>query len=218
MDATHQTGIEEIQAFHAAHQDEIVARLSDFRRTWSKGTDEDVFAELVFCILTPQSRARTCWLAVQRLQEEGLLIEGAPGRIREELTGVRFNKRKAAYIVEARERFTMNGQIVIRRQIGRLDQARARGWLVKNVKGLGWKEASHFLRNIGRGEDLAILDRHVLRNLVSLGVIEDMPNTLSGKRYLDIEDNMRAFARAAGIPVSHLDLVFWSKETGEIFK
>jgi N-glycosylase/DNA lyase len=35
--------------------------------------------------------------------------------------------------------------------------------------GIGMKEASHFLRNIGY-KHLAIIDRHILRNLVYCGV------------------------------------------------
>ena len=61
-----------------------------------------------------------------------------------------------------------------------------RAWLVREVKGLGWKEASHFLRNIGF-RDLAILDRHILRNLRRHGVIRTIPASLPEKRYLAIE-------------------------------
>ncbi|GAJ17855.1 unnamed protein product, partial [marine sediment metagenome] len=30
-----------------------------------------------------------------------------------------------------------------------IDEIKLREWVVKNFKGLGYKEASHFLRNIG---------------------------------------------------------------------
>ncbi len=94
----------------------------------------------------------------------------------------------------------------------------AREWLVNGVKGIGYKEASHFLRNIGFGEELAILDRHILRNLKELGVIHEIPLSLSKKKYFEIEKKMKEFSRSVNIPMSHLDLVFWYKETGEIFK
>ena len=89
---------------------------------------------------------------------------------------------------------------------------------MKNLTGLGYKEAGHFLRNIGFGERIAILDRHILKNLYSLGVIEEIPASLSGKKYLDIEKKMADFSKEMHIPLSHLDLLLWSKETGEIFK
>ena len=90
--------------------------------------------------------------------------------------------------------------------------------MVQNVKGIGYKEASHFLRNIGFEQNLAILDRHILKNLKFIGVIEEVPNSLSKRRYFDIEKRMMEFSKAAQIPMSHLDLVMWYKETGEIFK
>jgi N-glycosylase/DNA lyase len=83
---------------------------------------------------------------------------------------------------------------------------------------MGYKEASHFLRNIGFADDLAILDRHILKNLKIFGIIEEIPKSLSKKKYLEIEEKMRNLANEVNIPLSHLDLLFWSKETGEIFK
>jgi N-glycosylase/DNA lyase len=88
---------------------------------------------------------------------------------------------------------------------------------VRNVRGLGWKEASHFLRNIG-WHDLAILDRHILRNLVRHGVLRSVPATLTRSRYLAIERKFRQFAGAVGISMDELDLLFWSRATGEILK
>ncbi|MDM7912425.1 MAG: DNA lyase, partial [Methanotrichaceae archaeon] len=82
----------------------------------------------------------------------------------------------------------------------------------------GYKEASHFLRNIGLGGDLAILDRHILKNLALLGVIDGIPASPSKKMYLEIESKMIEFSRKAKIPMSHLDLLLWYKEAGEIFK
>ena len=89
---------------------------------------------------------------------------------------------------------------------------------MKNIKGLGYKEASHFLRNIGRGEDLAILDRHILKNLALLGVIDEVPSSPTKRLYLEIEEKMAAFSRQTNIPMGHLDLLLWYKEAGEVFK
>src|SRR5438445_10756870 len=93
-----------------------------------------------------------------------------------------------------------------------------REWLVENVKGFGYQEASHFLRNIGLGEGFAILDRHILRNLNRLGVIPEIPPTITKKRYLEIEEKLRRFAAEIGIPFADRELLVWSRETGWIFK
>jgi N-glycosylase/DNA lyase len=211
--------IEEIVAFHQIQKEKIESRLADFRRIWAEGSDRDLFAELAFCILTPQSRARTCWPAIERLRCGDLLFVGTADEILDELKNVRFKERKASYIVSARKQFTKDGHLSIRSTLeGFSDPIALREWLVENVMGLGYKEAGHFLRNVGLGEDLAILDRHILKNLVLLGVIDEIPKSLTKKRYLDIEERMIAFSKKTEIPMGHLDMVLWSKETGEIFK
>jgi N-glycosylase/DNA lyase len=93
-----------------------------------------------------------------------------------------------------------------------------RDWLVRNIKGIGYKEASHFLRNIGFGGRLAILDVHILRNLVKFGVLREIPKSLSRGKYIELERKAGRFADKAGIPMDHLDLLFWSEQTGMIFK
>ena len=93
-----------------------------------------------------------------------------------------------------------------------------REWVVSNVKGMGYKEASHFLRNIGMGEDMAILDRHVLKSMKILGIIDAIPKNINKRDYLEMEKKLRDFSERIKIPLSHLDLLFWSKETGELFK
>jgi N-glycosylase/DNA lyase len=122
-------------------------------------------------------------------------------------------------VVLARQQFSRNGRISIKPLIKSFrDVFEARQWLVTNVKGLGFKEASHFLRNIGFGEKIAILDRHILKNLKKAGVINQVPASITKNMYLSIEEKMRAFANKIKIPLSHLDLLFWCNETGEIFK
>jgi N-glycosylase/DNA lyase len=92
-----------------------------------------------------------------------------------------------------------------------------RDWLVENVDGLGLKEASHFLRNTGVFGH-AILDRHVLKNLVKMGVISEIPKSLGRKNYLVIEEKFKRYAAESGFSVEELDLLFWSDETGFVFK
>ncbi|MBI4175854.1 MAG: DNA lyase, partial [Candidatus Aenigmarchaeota archaeon] len=78
-------------------------------------------------------------------------------------------------------------------------------------------EASHFLRNVGF-TDLAILDRHIMRNLVRYNAIKEVPKSLTRKKYYYIENRMKSFCARVGIPMDELDLLFWSEETGEVFK
>jgi N-glycosylase/DNA lyase len=197
---------------------DIKRRLLQFREVW-KEPEERIFAELVFCFCTPQSNARYCDMAVTGMLRTGILFRGDSEMINRHLLGkVRFHNNKSRYIVGARDMFSRGGEFSIKGRLMHNDPHKTRDWLVQSVKGIGYKEASHFLRNIGLGESIAILDRHILRNLLKYGVIEEIPKSLTRKRYLEIEKRMKAFSEGLGIPMAELDLLFWSEETGEIFK
>jgi N-glycosylase/DNA lyase len=207
-----------LQALYQERKEAIQKRLEEFRRVM-QWRDEDVFAELSFCLLTPQSSAKVCWEAVTSLKQKTLLLKGRPPELEPYLRSVRFGESKAKYIVEARNLFMRDNGLQLKSRISSFyNPFELREWLVENVRGLGYKEASHFLRNIGLGEAFAILDRHILRNLNRFGVIPEIPATITKKRYLEIEEKLRRFATEIGIPLADLDLLFWSRETGWIFK
>ena len=213
-----QSAIPALQALYQERKEAIHNRLAEFRQvmTWK---DEEVFGELCFCLLTPQSSAKVCWEAVTSLKQRTLLLKGQPPELEPYLRSVRFSDSKAKYIVEARTMFSNEGKMQLKSRISSFyNPFELREWLVENVKGLGYKEASHFLRNIGLGEGFAILDRHILRNLNQLNVITEIPTSITKKRYLEIEEKLRRFSAEIGIPMADLDLLFWSKETGWIFK
>lgn len=210
--------ISDLKALYKSKKKVIKERLKEFRET-SKESDERIFAELCFCICTPQSRAKSAWFnAIHPLMNSGKLRTCSKSELMNCLkkSGVRFHRTKAGYIVLARRLFGRKG---VKLKLYEFENVfELRDFLVKNVKGLGLKEASHFLRNIGLGEGLAILDRHILRNLVRLGVIDEMPNSLTRKGYLEIEENVKKFSERIKIPMDELDLLLWFKETGEVFK
>ena len=190
---------------------DIRKRLKEFDKLRKKG-EKEIFSELAFCIFTPGSKAVNCDKAVKQLRNSGLLFNGTKSKVSSAIKGmVRFHNNKANYLVAARKSFTKN-------EIIRKSAFQAREWLVKNIKGIGYKEASHFLRNIGLGENIAILDRHILNNLKKYKIINKIPIPVDRKNYLNIEEKMRKFSKSIKIPLSELDLLFWSKETGFIFK
>ena len=91
-----------------------------------------------------------------------------------------------------------------------------RDWLVKNIKGLGMKEASHFLRNIGFN-DVAIIDFHIVDLLVAEGILKK-PKTITAKIYLEIEKALRFIANELDMGLGELDLYLWYLETGKVLK
>ena len=200
-------------------REEVVERLSEFREIWESRDEHSALLELLFCILTPQSKAQVCWGAIEDMSCSDVLLKGDYDLVLGAVSMVRFKYKKARYLIEARERFMKNGNIELLSFLEGLgDPIIARSYLVENIKGLGYKEASHFLRNIGLGRDLTILDRHILRTLLKAGVIEEMPASLTDRRYLEIEGRMKEFSEKIDIPVEHLDVVIWYRSTGSIFK
>ncbi len=193
-------------------------RLSHFERV-GKSSPQALFEELAFCILTPQSKAFSCDQAVRELKRSGFLLGGKLDEVRAILAKkTRFHNKKAVFLILAREKFSKDGFASLHALTFSGSEKQAREALLKEVKGIGWKEASHYLRNVGRGEEIAILDRHILKNLVKHKAIGRLPKSLTKKRYLEIEKRMEKFCRWEGIPMAHLDLLFWAQETGKIFK
>ena len=214
-----QQRIRQLQKIYRAKKKEITCRLGEFSECLKEKDEIGIFSELAFCLLTPQSKAQCCWNAIRTIDRQNLLLSGTEDDIKGTLRRVRFHNKKARYVVGAREQFRNNKGLAIKTVLKNFsDVYECREWLVKNIAGLGYKEASHFLRNIGIGNNIAILDRHILRNLVQFSVIREIPPSLGKAQYLQIEGKMSAFAREIRIPLAHLDLLLWYKETGEIFK
>lgn len=210
----------ELEKIYFEKKEDIKKRLEEFKTVWREGDNRDIHVELSFCILTPQSKAKNAWQAITTLRDNGLLFQGSADEIVEYLNIVRFKNNKAKYLVELREQMKdENGELITKDFFEKFETpANAREWIVKNIKGMAYKEAGHFLRNVGFGEEVAILDRHILRNLVRLEVIDEIPKTITPKLYLAIENKMKEYCKNVGIPMDELDLLLWYIEAGEIFK
>ena len=189
----------------------VSSRINEFQKL-GQSASEEIFKELCFCILTANYSAEG-GIRIQKRIGDGFLTlpkEELEARLRE--YGHRFPKTRARYIVEAREYAHSIKQILA----GFKDGKSAREWLVENVKGLGMKEASHFLRNIGYS-DVAIIDFHIIDLLVREGLIQ-RPKTLTKRRYLKIESVLEGLAKRAGLSLGELDLYLWYLETGNVLK
>jgi len=189
----------------------VKKRISEFKKL-KRGTSREIFKELCFCILCANYSAERS-IKIQRKIDEGFLDLSEPQLTRKlKEMGHRFPKTRASYIISARKHSDSIKNIVESIK----DPKELRDWLVKNIPGIGLKEASHFLRNIGHTE-LAILDFHILNLLDRHGIIEK-PKTLTKSRYLQIEDKMREIAKRVGLNMAELDLYLWYMETGKILK
>ncbi|MEM4168631.1 MAG: N-glycosylase/DNA lyase [Thermoproteota archaeon] len=189
----------------------VLKRLRQFEE--ARASRERIFSELCFCILTANCSAE----GGLRVQEE--IGEGFLKLSRSQLSrklrslGYRYPNTRAKYIVEARKRCEDVLRII--NEDG--DPTRVRRWLADNVPGIGFKEASHFLRNIGF-KNLAIIDKHVLRVLHRYGYVESIPQTLSRAKYLEIEKVLSKIAGELNMTLAELDLYLWYMDTGRILK
>ena len=211
--------IENIRATHRERAPVIRQRLAEFREVWQSGSDARLWEELVFCIFTAGASARMGLRAVEAVKP--LLLEGAREEMAERLRGVhRYPVARSGYIVVTREHLESDCGLRLHERLSSFtDPLGRRDWLAKErgIKGLGYKEASHFLRNIGLS-GYAILDKHILRCLAELDVIESPGPPATRAKYLEIEERLRGFAHDMQIDFDELDLVLWSMKTGEILK
>ncbi len=210
--------VKEILLTHAERQDEIRERLLEFRRIWQTGSDLRLWEEMVFCFFTGGCSAKMGLRSVEAVRT--YLVDGGQESLAAALTGVhRFPNARARYIVYSRNYLNEVCGMRIRDELESRDHLERRDWLArdKGIKGLAYKEASHFLRNIGlRG--YAILDKHVLNCLAELKVISDPRPPKSRDEYLSVEKELIKFAGRLRIDFDEMDLLLWSMKTGEILK
>jgi N-glycosylase/DNA lyase len=211
--------IEKIKTAHSERREEILRRLSEFEAVWQTGTDERLWEEMVFCFFTGGCSARMGIRSVDAVRP--ILLSGNHAELADALRGKhRYPNARAGYIVASREFLREHCNLELRKKLQSFDDdLERRDWLVKEkrIKGLGYKEASHYLRNIGF-KGYAILDKHILRSLAELEIIDDPKPPNTRLKYLTIEEKLKNLARIARIDFDELDLVLWSLKTGEILK
>jgi N-glycosylase/DNA lyase len=211
--------IAKIRAAYRARREEIRARLRDFEEVWRTADDARLWEEMVYCIFTAGASARMGLGSVEAVRP--LLASGTHEELAAALSGRhRYPNSRSGYIVVTREYLEGDCQLRLRERLSSFgDAVERRDWLARSrgIKGLGYKESSHFLRNVGlRG--YAILDKHILRCLFEVGVLDSPQPPATRARYLATESRLRDFARDVSIDFDELDLVLWSMKTGEILK
>ena len=203
--------INKIESFKVSEISHLVnSRIKEFKKLNKKSNDE-LFEELCFCILTANFNAEKC-IRIQKEIGNGFLTlsEDELSKKLVEL-GHRFPNARARYISDS-----VKYKDSLKEIIYSFTGEELREWLVKNIKGLGYKEVSHFLRNVGF-DDYAIIDFHIIDVLVTYNLIE-RPKTLTKRKYLEIESTLRDIAKETNLTLAELDLYLWYIETGKILK
>ena len=176
----------------------------------NKKSSEEWFSELCFCLLTANWKAKE---SIQIQQELGtnrfceMNHEKLSDFFKEK--GHRFWNQRAERICQARKYINIKNILI--------NQKDPRDWLVKNIKGLGYKESSHFLRNVGY-DNYSILDRHIIRIMYDYNIIKEIPKSLTKKRYFELEDKLKELAKISNLTLSELDMYLWYLKTGKVLK
>ncbi|MCI4352705.1 MAG: hypothetical protein L3K14_04875 [Thermoplasmata archaeon] len=190
----------------------------------ARNCERELWHQLCLCILSTVTRAESVAACVQNLDKIGILdrlarspaqvsVRGLHHELAEHNSACRFPRQKAERLKGAALFFYGGGEALtvlgfLRRFPASIDARRA---LVEHVPGLGMKEASHFLRNIGHGADLAVIDVHVRRFLAEAGAV-DRAITLSSSSgsYCVMEEVLLTIAFRTGLELGALDLAIWS--------
>jgi N-glycosylase/DNA lyase len=196
---------------HSDIKDVVDSRIHAFEQFKGQSMDE-IFKELCFCIMTANCGAEKCMEIHEGICDGFLHLskERLSDRFKE--LGYRFPNIRSDYIVEAREYKEILHQMLNSNG----EEEEVREWVVKNIKGLGYKEASHFLRNIGY-KNYAIIDFHIVDVLSKYNLIEK-PKTMTKKKYFEMEQLLKTIGNRLHLNMAELDLYLWYLETGKVLK
>ncbi len=191
---------------------EIDKKLREFKKIRIEGNKNKIFSELCFCILTANWQAEKSITIQKEIEKE--FINSRKEKLRKilKIKKHRFWPQRAERVVMAR-RYKERIYNLIKEE---KDEKVIRNWIAENIMGLGMKESSHFLRNIGY-TNVAIVDFHIIDLLVKEKLIQE-PKTITEKKYLEIENLLRGLSEKVNLSLGELDLYLWYIETGKILK
>lgn len=206
--------IQKIQELKNNIQPVVENRLLDFKKNISKNDDE-FFVELSFCIIVANNSIENGLRAYNSIGLDFLKLSEKELKEKLRNTSRRFYNKRAEYIISARDKKDELAENINKLKNNKIDEKDFREWLVKNIKGFGYKEASHYMRNLGFF-NFAILDRHILKFLYKEGIISELPKSLNRKKYLEIENILLGLSKQLNITMAELDVYLFYIDSGRI--
>jgi N-glycosylase/DNA lyase len=189
----------------------IINRLNDFQNI-EAGL---IFYEFCFCIMTPQTSAKNAWQVQNKLIEKDFLNTkfNPKSILTDKKHYIRFHNTKSQRLLNAIDYKKRLDEILS----SNINQYEKRNIIKSEFIGIGMKEASHFLRNIGY-KKFAIIDRHILKMLYLCEVLNDTTPPKNDEQYLEIEQKIIDFSAKIDIDMDILDLLFFAHSNGEVMK
>jgi N-glycosylase/DNA lyase len=197
------------------------------RPVWQDLSEDRVFREVAASILGSRVSFEMALAATDRLAEEGLLqFRGDQSdyllRVEEALCQplsypawercrrYGFPRTRSRALASTAAAFYADGGTIKGWLARSPDSRSARRGMVEKAAGIGPKQASMVLRNIGFCDRLAILDSHLMRFMRLRGIGDPGPlrvSTLEG--YEKAEHSFLNYARRSGWPPAVLDQAVW---------
>lgn len=202
-----------------------------YTSSWWRLSEADLLFELIACILGSRVSYEVALAAVNEIKKAGLVehpsqryclndyenavfqILSSPLHNSAWPSGRRrypFPRSKANYISRTVRAIYSNGGSLRRELEESKTTQEARRSIICTAVGIGPKQASLFLRNIGFTDEVAILDSHVLRYMHMSGLIEKAIKTVSTLRAYEMhESTLLQYAFSTGRSLGNLDLAIW---------
>lgn len=203
----------ELLELYELRGEEIRNQLLEFKETLQKADDLGIFHELSFCILSSGVGPQIAGQCMRAIGEK--LGNGEEDELLGHIETIhKYAENASRYIVFTREYLKKEHGFLLKSLVSSFeDRVERRDFFAKNpgIKGLGYMQASHFLRNLGFS-GYAILDRNNLASLFELGIIGETKYPLTKKRYLETESLMTEAAHELGISLDEFDLLLWSRK------
>ncbi len=189
-----------------------------------KYTEEQLWEELVCCVLSSQVKFELSQVVTQNLKHHDLLdlkISGSsyekrlagllktPVMVEDRSVKYRFPNSKAKQIATAWKNIYGNGATLRGMLYKSSEPSELRIALVKLVPGLGMKQASMYLRNVSSSFELAVIDSHVLNYMNAMCLVKKVPASISKAQYLVKESMLTKYVEKFGYPVGCVDYAIW---------
>lgn len=208
----------ELKSIYSEYQEQIDKQLNQFENKFRNSNDEQIFHELCFCILSSGVGPKIAERSLNAIKNE--LWDGSAQEMAALLEGMHKYPDKASYLTSTRDYLKKEYDFKLKSLVKNFeDRIERRDFFAnnKNIKGLGYVQASHFLRNLGF-KGYAILDRNNINTLFELQLLETNKPPSSRKKYIETEKILEDFAEKMEINIDELDLVLWFYKRGYIPK
>lgn len=195
--------------------------------------ESKLLSELVLCILSSQEKYEVALAAIRELKKEKVFDNPKPniaiGVIKDKINNIlqkpfefeidnkqylrrlRFYSKKAQYIISTIENIYSNDLTIKKILLMGNCTNETRKTIISYSSGLGPKQASMFLRNIGYYTEYAVLDKHIIDYMRLMGLTTESKSSFSNiALYQQVEKKLKTFAESLNINLLHLDLAIWT--------